>query len=119
MKIDIHNHYHHHPDPAVQDGLRSILGKLAKMSAAFDRLSQEVTETKTAVGSVLALVDGLADQIRELKDDPAKLEELANTLDAQQQLIAAKVLENTPAAPPADPAPADATPTDGSTTPAG
>ncbi len=69
------------------------------MSASLDRLTTEVAETKSAVDSVLTLVDGLADQIRALKDDPAKLEELANELDAKQAEIAAKVLENTPAAP--------------------
>lgn len=65
------------------------------MSQELDRLTTEVEETKTAVDSVLALVTGLADQIRALKDDPAKLAALADELDAKQQAIAAAVTENT------------------------
>ena len=67
------------------------------MSAELDRLTTEVEETKTAVDSVLALVTGLADQIRALKDDPVRLEALADELDAKQQAIAAAVAANTPA----------------------
>ena len=66
------------------------------MSAALDRLTQEVAETKTAVESAITLIDGLADQIRDLKDDPAALEALADELDAQQAAIAAAVTANTP-----------------------
>jgi ABC-type transporter Mla subunit MlaD len=92
-------HIHHHSDPAlccVVERLGAIERKLETMSAALDRLTNEVAETKTAVDSVLTLVDGLADQIRALKDDPAKLAALADELDANQADIAAKVLQNTP-----------------------
>lgn len=95
MKIEIH-HHHHYPDNfEVARLLGAIERKLDPMSAALDRLTKEVAETKDATQSAIKLIDGLADQIRSLKDDPAKLEALADELDAQQAEIAAKVTENT------------------------
>ena len=79
--------------------MHQIKERLITMSAALDRLTQEVSETKDAVASVLALVQGLADQIRNNSDDPAALEKLADDLDAAQQEIAAAVAANTPAQP--------------------
>lgn len=76
--------------------LQPILMEFIKMSAALDRITAEVSETRTAVNSVITLVTGLAQQIRDLKEDPAALEALANELDAAQAEIAAAVTENTP-----------------------
>lgn len=73
-----------------------ILKEMQKMSQQLDNLTREVEETKTAVDSVLALVTGLADQIRELKEDPEALEALAAELDAKQAAIADAVAANTP-----------------------
>ena len=66
------------------------------MSAELDRLTTEVSESRTAVDSVLALVAGLAQQIRDLATDPAALNALADQLDQQQADIAAAVSANTP-----------------------
>jgi chromosome segregation ATPase len=79
--------------------MHQIKERLIVMSAALDRLTQEVSETKDAVASVLALVQGLADQIRDNAEDPAALNKLADDLDAAQQEIAAAVAANTPAQP--------------------
>lgn len=82
----------------VAKGMKTV-GKIWErvkvMSAALDRITEEVEQTKTAVDSVLQLVSGMAEQIRELKDDPAALEALANELDAKQQEIADAVSANT------------------------
>jgi len=80
-----------------------ILERIDTMSAAMDRLTSEVAENSTAVDSVLALVEGLAQQIRDNAEDPAKLNALADELDAKQQAIAAAVAANTPAPPPEEP----------------
>ena len=69
------------------------------MTAALDRIKQEVFETKTAVASILTLVAGLATQIRENAEDPVALNALAASLDADQQEIAAAITANTPAPP--------------------
>jgi hypothetical protein len=62
--------------------------ELKKMSVALDNLKKEVAETKTVNKSVLTLIAGLADQIRELIDDEDALLELANELDAEQAKFA-------------------------------
>jgi uncharacterized protein YoxC len=79
----------------LDDKLDLILSKGDAMTAALDKLTQEVEETKTAVDSAITLIGGLAQQIRDLKDDPAKLEALANELDAKQKAIADAVAANT------------------------
>ncbi len=76
--------------------LQPIIRELRKMSAELDRLTTEVTESRTAVDSVLALVAGLAQQIRDNATDPAALTALADQLDQQQADIAAAVTANTP-----------------------
>lgn len=65
------------------------------MSAELDRLTTEVTETKTAVDSAITLIVGLAERIRELQNDPAALTALADELDAKQAELAAAVSANT------------------------
>ncbi len=76
--------------------LRRIFKKVGKMSAELDRLTAEVAQSRTATDSVLALVAGLAQQIRDLATDPAALNALADQLDQQQADIAAAVSANTP-----------------------
>lgn len=70
------------------------------MSAQLDTLTNEVAETKTVVQSAVTLIEGLAQQIRDLKDDPAALEALAAELDSTTNALAAAVTANTPAEPP-------------------
>lgn len=79
--------------------LRPILMELTKMSAALDKLTTEVAETKTVAQSAVTLIRGLAQQIRDAVDDPAKLEALANELDAAQNELSTAISENTPAEP--------------------
>lgn len=72
------------------------------MSEALDRLTKEVSETRAATASALALIAGLAGQIRDNAEDPAALNVLADSLDESQSEIAAAVTANTPAADVAD-----------------
>lgn len=76
------------------------------MSASLDRLTREVGEMKEQVNSAAEKFGKLAEQIRQLKDDPAKLEALADDLDAQQATLksagdAASPPDEPPAEPPA------------------
>lgn len=64
-----------------------ILKEMETMSAAFDRLKAEVTETSGKVDSVLTLVEGLAQFIRDNAEDPAALNAMADELDAKQSQI--------------------------------
>ena len=78
--------------------LASLTEGILNMSAALDRITAEVSESRTATDSALALIAGLVTQIRDNANDPAALTALADSLDAQQADLAAAVTENTPAA---------------------
>lgn len=75
--------------------LRSIEKKVSDMTTALEDLQREVEEATAVSQSAVTLIGGLAQQIRDLKDDPAKLEELANKLDASSNALAAAVAANT------------------------
>lgn len=112
IKVDVH--IHAEPDrtdqiltllAAVQSALQGVQEELTRsiergdvMSQALERLTTEVAEMKTVNESAIALLGNLSQQIRDLKDEPAALEQLANDLDAQANALAAAVSENTPAA---------------------
>jgi uncharacterized coiled-coil protein SlyX len=80
--------------------LATIWKELKKMSAELDRLTASVAAEKTADESLIALVQGLAQQIRDNATDPAALAALADSLDADQAEIAAAVSANTAPPPP-------------------
>lgn len=65
------------------------------MSAQLDALKAEVEETKTVAASAVTLLNGLSQQILDLKNDPAALEQLAADLDASNAALAAAVEANT------------------------
>jgi predicted RND superfamily exporter protein len=65
------------------------------MAKSLDRLMQEVTENREAVGSIEQLVTGLAQQIRDAAGDEAALERLADELDANTGRLGKVVLDNT------------------------
>lgn len=86
-----------------------------KMSEQLSRLTREVAETKEAVGRITARLGELAQEIRDGKDDPAKLDALADELDGMQKSVdsaiaATQPAPEPPAEPPADPAPGDLPP---------
>ncbi len=88
------------PNKAIRDRLdaihRAVLGQGAEMSAAVDRMRTEVSELKTVVGSAKSLLESISQQLRDLKDDPAAIEALADELDATSNDLAAAVEANTP-----------------------
>lgn len=82
-----------------------------KMSEQLSRLTREVAETKEAVGRITARLGELAQEIRDGKDDPAKLDALADELDGLQKSVDSAIAATQPAPePPADPAPGDSPP---------
>lgn len=66
------------------------------MSAKLDKLVKEVQETQDAQAAAIALIGGLADQIRSASDDEAALNKLADDLDSSSTKLAGAVLANTP-----------------------
>ena len=68
------------------------------MSVELDALTVKVQETTTVAQSAIALINGLATQIADLKDDPAALQALADSLGASSTALAAAITANTPQA---------------------
>lgn len=101
--MDFHIYLHSNHDETLKrlDRVERLLSQLLQkgnaMSAALERITQEVAETKTAVESAITLINGLAQQIRDNAEDPVALNALADELDAQQAAIGEAVAANTPA----------------------
>lgn len=91
MRIDININVN------LNDMSDELLKELRKMSAAMDRVKTEVSELKTVNAGVIALVSGLAQQIRDNATDEAALTAIADELDAESTALAAAVAVNTPA----------------------
>ena len=62
-------------------------------------LQEQVSKVETVDQSAIVLIQGLAEQIAELKNDPAAIQALADRLNASATALASAVTANTPAAP--------------------
>ncbi len=85
--------------------LDAVLRREKAMSVQLDHLKTQVERATSVSQSAVTLIGGLAEQIRQLKDDPAMLEQLATDLDAQTSALAAAVQANTTPTPPPAPTP--------------
>jgi len=70
------------------------------MQAALDRLNASVARNSSVDDSAIALIEGLAQAIRDNVQDPAALNKIADDLDANSDKLAASVTANTPVAKP-------------------
>lgn len=106
---------------AVVIALQLYLIKMERhMSKELDRLTASVAAEEGAVTSLTTLVTGLADLIRNSANDPAALNALADSLDAETATINAAVVANPLPTPAPAPAPTPATaPAAAPTTPTG
>jgi methyl-accepting chemotaxis protein len=77
--------------------LTRVEGKLSNMSAELDKLTTDVQHTTDVEESAVTLLQGLSAQIAELKNDPAKLQALSDSLNSEADKLAAAVVANTPA----------------------
>ena len=104
MRIDVYVHWadaETNKLDAILKLLRESRTREVHMSAELDVLTAKVTEANTVMGSAVTLIGGLAAQIEALKTDPAALSALAASLESSKAALAAAILANTPAAPPA------------------
>lgn len=86
-----------------------IFGRSDLMSK-FDVLTEEVAALTDVVASAVAVIDNLATQIEDAKDDPEEIAAIVADLRAQKDSLAAAVAANTTpdVPPPVDPvAPVD------------
>lgn len=89
----------------ISEKLSIIFEKELQMSAEMDALQVSVENTKTVEDSAIALIEGVAAQIKTLSDelaaegvDNTKIAALSAELDAKSAALAAAVTANTPAA---------------------
>jgi hypothetical protein len=77
--------------------LECISMEIKKMSAQLDALKAAVAQNAEVDASAIALIQGIAQQLQAIKDDPAAIQALADELMAKNAALAAAVTENTPA----------------------
>lgn len=106
MKLEVQHYFHNHGEAVVINKLDTILQLLREskkrevsIMADLTALQAKVAQNTSVIGSAVVLIDGLAAQIEALKTDPVALQALADQLEADSQILAAKVLQNTPQAP--------------------
>jgi len=68
------------------------------MPLDLSALEAEVARDQTVNASAITLLSSLAAQLEALKNDPAAIQALADSLKASQDALAAAVVANTPAA---------------------
>jgi hypothetical protein len=106
-------------DPSTQAVLAALLGAqlgeiaaIARLEGKLDQLLQQenqenmtLTDLKAKVqkntdvaSSAVTLINGLAEQLRTLANDPAAIQALADQLDSTDSSLAAAITANTPAA---------------------
>jgi hypothetical protein len=95
----------HHKLDRILEVLSQLTWLLAKESAltmaALDDLTTQVKANTDAEASAITLIQGLADALKAAGTDPAKLAALQTQLLTSQTALAAAIVANTPAAPPA------------------
>jgi len=105
MKLDIKASVHNYAalEPLLVDVLNEIRvcvhnleRKVNHIMAILDPLAAEVTETKTIIESAVTLIEGIAAQLEEHKNEPAEIQRLADELNASSDALAAAVQANTP-----------------------
>ena len=69
--------------------------RIKEMSAALDTLKVQVERNTQVDQSAITLIQGIAQQLQELKDDPAAIEALSNELQASADALSAAVSANT------------------------
>lgn len=89
----------------ISTQLTTLTHQEEQIMADLSALQTEVSENGDAVGSAVALLSGLSQQLKDAlaANDPAAIQALVDQLDANTQTLADAVTANTPAAPDSEP----------------
>jgi hypothetical protein len=68
-----------------------------EMTKEFQALTDQVTQNTTVEASAIELIQGIAAQLAEVKEDPAAVSALADQLKASASALGVAVTANTPA----------------------
>jgi ribosomal 50S subunit-associated protein YjgA (DUF615 family) len=82
----------------LDSNVSKLLNEERKMSQATDNLAAAVQRETTIQTSAIALIQGIADQLRQVSTDP-QVQALADQLNQNTDALARSVADNTPAAP--------------------
>lgn len=102
----MHLHIHHHPDKEtaerlyrIEAMLGTVLNKQGKIMATMEDLKTSVQKNTDAEGSVIALLQGISQQLKDAQaaNDPAAIQAVIDQIDANTAAAAAAVVANTPA----------------------
>ena len=87
----------------IEAKLTAIAIQQQELNMTFLELKAKVTEAVTVENSAVALITGIATQLKDAiaaGTDPTEIQAVADQLDAGTAALTAAVLANTPAAPP-------------------
>jgi hypothetical protein len=98
FRVDVHHHFDDGKLDEILKILKDVRGKEEAMSKELDSLTAEVQATVTLEQSAITLINGLAAQIVALKDDPAALQALSESLTTQATALSVAITANTPPA---------------------
>lgn len=80
----------------ILNRLIDAIRKEEKTMVTMEELIAQVTENTALEASAIEMIQGLAEQIADNKDDPAKIEAITTSLKASAAALAAAILANTP-----------------------
>ena len=109
LTVDLNVFLHPGAIPHIEDQLNRILDAInqlgIKMANELADLTTKVSDTKTVIDSAIVLIQGIKAALDAAGSNPVALKALSDSLAASDAALAAAIVANTPAAPPA-PAPA-------------
>jgi soluble lytic murein transglycosylase-like protein len=95
IPVEIHIHIHKGPDDEAIALLRQLTTQGETNMATLADLTTEVQENSDLSASIIALLNGIAQQLRDAAADPAAIAALADQLDSTNQAIADAITANT------------------------
>jgi uncharacterized protein YoxC len=103
-----HLHIHFHADEVLTHFLGVFLHKLDQLNHGVTSIMATLDDVVSKVNDLGTVEEGVVTLLTDIKarldaaiasNDPAKLQQLADALDAQKQRLAEAITANTPAAP--------------------
>jgi hypothetical protein len=101
--MDFHVYHHHVYPRRLEQKLDEILHRLEKVqrkedhvTVELDALTAQVAANTELEASAILLIQGIADQLAAVKDDPAAIAALAANLKVSADSLAAAITANTP-----------------------
>lgn len=79
----------------ISENLKQLKGSSTHMATDLTALTNEVARVTAVSASAIVLINGLAEQLAAIKNDPVAIQALVDQLDASSDALAAAVAANT------------------------